>query len=567
MDATRGLPTPRGRDLRALFDDLTALIEDPDGLGAATQGMGDDALLDLLRHAEAVGRAVDAVRMVAAGEVAHRSRPSLGSDRLSARMGCRTPAELVGRVTAVAGRTARIRIAQAGPVRGGTSLGGERLPGTFPLLRRALESGLVGLDTSREITSALQPALDHGAPLPDVWAAERALVSAVLGMTGKDGEDGNVAWDLDEDLDAVVDALRPRSGSAVTLPSMAADDVAVMAKVWALHLDPDGALPDEGLGMRRRGLTLGVLRNGTVSLRGELLPEVAAQLQRLFDAHLNPRVASHGNAGQQEARAGLREDAPAGDGSLPVAPPDPRSPLQLRHDALADILRTAAGCADTPSLGGAPPTLLLSVSADQLGEQEGVAFLEGAHSYEGDVVGSAVARQIACSGAVQKVVMDDDGRILALGSPLRTFTSHQRRAIALRDGGCVVPGCQVPATWCEVHHVHEHSQGGATHTDNGVLLCWFHHRTLETSGWEIRMVGGTPQVRAPAWIDSQRRWSPASGSTHRQWRHHEHRGRKVQKARRAPRLRAVPADTQRFSPRRRDPQAGGRPDSDYPRRL
>ncbi|MGV2900338.1 hypothetical protein ACNPM4_01575, partial [Microbacterium sp. AGC62] len=45
-----------------------------------------------------------------------------------------------------------------------------------------------------------------------------------------------------------------------------------------------------------------------------------------------------------------------------------------------------------------------------------------------------------------------------------------------------------------------------THTDNGVALCWHHHRTLDTSGWEIRMRHGTPHVRGPAWWDPARRW-------------------------------------------------------------
>ncbi|WP_354002933.1 HNH endonuclease signature motif containing protein [Microbacterium elymi] len=78
----------------------------------------------------------------------------------------------------------------------------------------------------------------------------------------------------------------------------------------------------------------------------------------------------------------------------------------------------------------------------------------------------------------------------------------------MRDGGCAIPGCNVRATWCEIHHVREHSEGGETSTDNGVALCWFHHRTLETSGWEVRILNGVPQVRGPAWWDPHRRWRP-----------------------------------------------------------
>ena len=72
------------------------------------------------------------------------------------------------------------------------------------------------------------------------------------------------------------------------------------------------------------------------------------------------------------------------------------------------------------------------------------------------------------------------GRIVRLGTEERLFNRHQRRAFALRDGACIIPGCGVPAGWCEVHHVTDHAKGGPTHTDNGVLLCWWHHRFIDT---------------------------------------------------------------------------------------
>jgi hypothetical protein len=86
------------------------------------------------------------------------------------------------------------------------------------------------------------------------------------------------------------------------------------------------------------------------------------------------------------------------------------------------------------------------------------------------------------------------------------FTVHQRRAIIARDRECLIPGCHVPASWCEIHHVAEHSRGGPTHTDNGVLICWYHHRTLDSSGWKVRMRNGIPEVRGPCWWDASARW-------------------------------------------------------------
>ena len=104
------------------------------------------------------------------------------------------------------------------------------------------------------------------------------------------------------------------------------------------------------------------------------------------------------------------------------------------------------------------------------------------------------------------------GAIMQLGSPERCFTAHQRRAITLRDGGCLIPGCTVPAAWCEIHHVIPDESGGPTHPDNGVMLCWFHHRTIDTSGWQIRMLRGVPHIRPPAWLDPGGTWRVATKS-------------------------------------------------------
>jgi hypothetical protein len=122
----------------------------------------------------------------------------------------------------------------------------------------------------------------------------------------------------------------------------------------------------------------------------------------------------------------------------------------------------------------------------------------------------AAARQIACTGGIQRVFHDSAGRIVALRTTDRVFTHHQRKAILARDGGCVIPGCRVRPEWCEIHHVHDHAHGGPTHTDNGVALCWYHHRTLDTNGWAIRMIDGVPHIRGPAWWDARRRWRPTT---------------------------------------------------------
>jgi len=195
-----------------------------------------------------------------------------------------------------------------------------------------------------------------------------------------------------------------------------------------------------------------------------------------------------------------------------VVPKDPRTPDQKRHDIFAVILDAAARAAETPTLGGAAPTVLVSVRQADLDAGRGVGFIDGIEI----PVSFGTVTQLICTGGTQKVLISPEGKIISLGSPERCFTPQQRRAILLRDGGCIIPGCTIPAGWVELHHVEEHHDGGATHTSNGVSVCWYHHRTLGTSGWEIRMHNGVPQVKAPPWLDPDPRWRNATKSPTRQ---------------------------------------------------
>ncbi len=458
----------------------------------------DSDVLELSRAAEQLGRQVDALRTLVASELGRRSGVEQGANGLSTRLGCRNPAELVERLCSVSGATARTRLRLGQHVAPRFSLSGDPLPSDFPAARAAFGAGELGIDALVAITGALAPLTDR-CDVAAIAAAEGELVAAATG-TAPDGA-----------------------------PPASADDIRMQAKLWALYLDPDGVLPDPDRAMRRRGLTLGRERDGVMPISGALLTEVAAQLQRLMDAHNSPRVAG-GGTGPSFAEDGAEGRASDGVGETSAlddpdrdwtgglrehAPGDNRTRAQRQHDALAAVLGVAARSAESPSIGGAAPTLLVTISASELDRTDGYGLLDAAHLSDdtgADAVAqpipAAFARQMACSGGIQRLIHDDRGRIIELGGPQRVFTAHQRRAIIARDGGCVIPGCHVPAAWCEIHHVVGHARGGPTHTDNGVLLCWFHHRTLETSGWEVRMRDGTPETRAPNWIEARRPWRP-----------------------------------------------------------
>ena len=89
------------------------------------------------------------------------------------------------------------------------------------------------------------------------------------------------------------------------------------------------------------------------------------------------------------------------------------------------------------------------------------------------------------------ILFDDDGRALNVGRTQRLFTERQRIAIAARDGGCLIPGCDRPPSWTEAHHIDEwDAHGGRTDVDDGVALCRHHHMWVHDGERRIVREGG-----------------------------------------------------------------------------
>jgi len=76
-------------------------------------------------------------------------------------------------------------------------------------------------------------------------------------------------------------------------------------------------------------------------------------------------------------------------------------------------------------------------------------------------------------------------RPLDLGRATRVVTPTQRSALAVRDGGCVFPGCGRPLAWCEAHHIWHWLEGGPTALDDLALVCRAQHRALHDGGWRL----------------------------------------------------------------------------------
>jgi hypothetical protein len=204
------------------------------------------------------------------------------------------------------------------------------------------------------------------------------------------------------------------------------------------------------------------------------------------------------------ARRDQVRDVNSGEPALLTEPVtlDDRTTPQRRADALASLAGLALDGGQLPTRGGIRPTLVVTTTLEAL---QGRLAASGLLPLGGRL-DPASLRRIACDAQVIPAVLDGAGHPLDLGRTRRLFSPAQRRALTLRDGGCVHPGCGAPPAACEAHHLTAWYDGGATDLSNGGLLCDVHHDQHHRQGWRIRLdARGYPEVLPPRSIDPAQR--------------------------------------------------------------
>ncbi|MFC5928453.1 HNH endonuclease [Cryobacterium melibiosiphilum] len=206
---------------------------------------------------------------------------------------------------------------------------------------------------------------------------------------------------------------------------------------------------------------------------------------------------------------------------------DPRSTGRIRAEFLIEALKVAAS-ANPNEMFMRPPSLnivALSHPADQPGgterteqtketEQAGQAgqveqveqvgqvgpfghagtaavpgrlvvgngFVEGSSN----PAPAAVIETMVCDSGYTPVLFSFDGKPLDVGREQRLFTRTQRQALAVRDGGCMAPGCLLPPSWCEVHHIDLFStENGQTDIAVGILFGASCHLRIHNDKWKV----------------------------------------------------------------------------------
>ncbi|HEY6742229.1 MAG TPA: DUF222 domain-containing protein, partial [Lapillicoccus sp.] len=153
---------------------------------------------------------------------------------------------------------------------------------------------------------------------------------------------------------------------------------------------------------------------------------------------------------------------------------DARTVDQRRGDALTAVCRRATANTPMVTRAGAKATVLVTIGLDDLKDRTRPGVLVGGVD-GGALLGPETVRKLACDANVIPVLLGGHGQLLDLGGARRAFTSAQHRALWLRDRHCTFPGCTVPGTWADAHHIRHWADGGPTDLTNGTLLCGRHH--------------------------------------------------------------------------------------------
>jgi hypothetical protein len=236
-----------------------------------------------------------------------------------------------------------------------------------------------------------------------------------------------------EHEDVLVDAAR----------AMPADDFRVAAAYWRSCADDAIGRAPSARNFDRRHFHLAEVLDGMGRVDGYLDAETIQGLAQVLDALEPPD---------------------------PIDGPIPPRPLAVRRaDAVTKWVGgdhaprgTVYGVVDIETLSGRMPGDLNDARCELLGPC-------------GGPVDIAAMERILCDCRVGRVLMRGKSVVLDLGRSTPVVSESQRRALAVRDGGCTEPGCKAPPQWCDAHHVVPWTEGGPTDLDNLQLKCRRHH--------------------------------------------------------------------------------------------
>ncbi|MCG6566066.1 HNH endonuclease signature motif containing protein [Tessaracoccus sp. ZS01] len=282
--------------------------------------------------------------------------------------------------------------------------------------------------------------------------------------------------------------------------------------------------------VKNRRFTWGNDGEGSIWFTGQL-PELEAEP---WIRTLSAMVAADKRAERDQEQAARHGQINARTRRALTRPDRQRTPAQRNADALITLFGEPA----TRTPLGDEPTVQLSAHSDAV-RAEGVACPRDRGSRSpraqirvtisladlldragaGGVLDSGTEltpgqlRRLAAEAEIIPFVLGGSSEILDMGRASRLVMPAQRRALELRDGGCVFPTCTKTPEECDAHHTNPWNLGGKTNLRELVLLCGHHHNIVEPDvngrrdQWKIQFdpMTGTPEVLPPERFNGPRR--------------------------------------------------------------
>ena len=220
----------------------------------------------------------------------------------------------------------------------------------------------------------------------------------------------------------------------------------------------------------------------TVPLNSLTDPGGLAQIEDPTD----PALAEHDPGGRDPATSGRTlpttsgRTLPSSSGvSLPEpGPTTPAFSCSAAHDSSPAASLSTAPIAQPAASTSASTSASLSASPAEVAEVR-----IGARSV---AVPAMTAWALAAGGTWKHLITDPtSGTVVDVGRIRYRPPAGLADLVRARDGGCVFPTCQAPASRCDIDHLTAWSEGGTTSLDNLVVLCQAHHRLKHTPGWAL----------------------------------------------------------------------------------
>ncbi|MDF1488127.1 HNH endonuclease signature motif containing protein [Tessaracoccus caeni] len=128
-----------------------------------------------------------------------------------------------------------------------------------------------------------------------------------------------------------------------------------------------------------------------------------------------------------------------------------------------------------------PATVIVTIKEEDLHTKARTAGILSS----GNKIPAGELRRMLCDAEILPIVLGGDSEILDVGVAHRFVTPAIRRALSVRDGECVFPGCTATDAECDAHHVIPWKHGGPTSLGNLVLACPHHHALIEPPGNDL----------------------------------------------------------------------------------